>query len=393
MKVEQVYNIVNSAVGEVTGNTELVANDLSNIVAVGDTVFNSANVDNYVKKLVNKVGRTIFVDRPYSGNVPSLLMDSWEYGSVLEKIRAELPTATENKSWELENGTDYTDNKFYQPDVSAKFYNSKTTFEVPMSFTERQLKESFHSATEMNAFLSMLYNMVDKAITLDIDSLIMRTIDSMIVDTYVSGGVKSVNLLKAYNTRYGTSLTKAKCLEDKDFIRYATYMIGKYKDRISTMSELFNIGGKKTFTSEADTHIIMLSDFRRASDVFLQSDTFHNELVSLPTGLDTVPFWQGSGKSYDFTDTGKIIAKTATNKDADNTVDGVLAVMFDKNALGVCNTDRRVTTNYVPQAEFYTNYYKADCSYFTDANENFILFYVADEQTATAGAKKATTIK
>ncbi len=392
MQVKQVFEIVNTAVSETTGKTDLVAEDLTNLVDVGNEVFNADAVDNYVKKLVNKVGKTIFVDRPYSGNVPSLLMDSWEYGSILEKVRAVLPTAVENPDWKLTNGTDYTDGVFHAPDVSAKFFNSKVTFEVPMSFTERQLKESFRSASDMNAFLSMLYNTVDRAITVKIDALIMRTICTMIADTLHSdlystsakklvlgnSGVKAVNLLKLYNEKYGETLTAASCMENPAFIRYASYVINMYRDRVTSLSTLFNMEGVETFTPVADLHIVMLSDFARASDVFLQSDVYHNELVKFPT-LDTIPYWQGTGTDYAFSSTSKISVKTKTAGTV--TASGILAVMFDKNAMGVCNTDRRVTTSYVASADFYTNYYKADMSFFTDSNENCIVFFVADAES------------
>lgn len=389
MKVEQVYNIVNTAITETTGKSDLVQEDLSNLVDVGNEVFNANAVDNYVKRLVNKVGKTIFVDRPYSGNVPSLLMDSWEYGSVLEKIRAVLPAATENPDWSLTDGQDYSDGVFHAPQITAKFFNSKITFEVPMSFTERQLKESFRSASDMNAFLSMLYNTVDKSITVKIDALIMRTINSMIADTLYSDlasdgalnlgdtGVKAVNLLKLYNEKYTEKLTAANCMENPAFIRFASYIISKYRDRVTSLSTLFNIGGVETFTPVSDLHIVMLSDFVRASDVFLQSDVYHNELVKFPT-VDTIPYWQGTGTDYAFNSVSKIHVKTQT---AEVDASGILAVMFDKNAMGVCNTDRRVTTSYVASADFYTNYYKADMSFFTDCNENCIVFFVGEADT------------
>ena len=145
MEVKQIYNLVNSITTEVLGSA-IVKEDLSNVVDVGNSIFNASKVDNYVKSLVNHIGRVIFVDRVYNGSVPSVLMDSWEFGSVLEKISCDLPTATENESWDLVDGQTYNPNVFYKPSVSVKFYNSKTTFEIPLSFTEMQVKESFSNA-------------------------------------------------------------------------------------------------------------------------------------------------------------------------------------------------------------------------------------------------------
>ena len=388
MEVKQIFNLVNGITGEITGKTDLVKEDLSNIVDVGKELFTASDVDNYVKSLVNRIGKTIFVNRKYSGKVPSVVMDSWEFGSVLQKINADLPQATENESWELVDGTSYDPNIFYKPTVSAKFFNSKVTFEIPLSFTEKQVKESFNSASELNAFISMLYNAVEKSMTVKIDSLVMRTINNMIANTFDGDatGVRAVNLLKAYNTAMGLSganvLKSDKAITDKDFLRFASMQIALYADRLGTMSTLFNAGGKEKFTPKDMLHIVLLSDFAEGAKIYLESDTFNKELVKLPIA-ETVPYWQGSGKSYSFADVSKInvqIAKGSTKKDV--TLSGILGVMFDRDALGVCNLDRRVTTNYNPKAEFFSNWYKFDAGYFNDLNENFVLFYVADEPGA-----------
>ena len=384
MEVKQIYQIMNTVTNEVLGGSAVVAEDLSNIVDIGTTIFNANAVDNYVKSLVNHIGRVIFVNRPYSGNVPSVLMDGWEYGSVLEKITAELPNATENESWELTDGTSYDPNVFYKPTVSAKFFNKRVTFEIPMSFTERQVKESFSNAEQLNGFLSMLYNAVDKSMTVKIDALVMRTINNMIGETLkadfaegnysVGSGVKAVNLLHLYNERYTAQLTAANAITDPDFIRFASYEMGVYMSRMSKISNLFNIGGKDRFTPSDMLHVVMLADFKKAANVFLQSDVFHDSFTELPNA-DVVPYWQGSGTGYSFNDISSINITTASGNVIN--ASGILGVMFDHDALGVTNLDRRVTTNYNPKAEFYNNWYKFDAGYFNDTNENFVVFFVA----------------
>ncbi len=384
MQVKQIYQIMNTVTSEILGGSAVVAEDLSNIVDIGTAIFNANAVDNYVKSLVNHIGRVIFVNRPYSGSVPSVLMDGWEYGSVLEKINAELPAATENESWELTDGTSYDPNVFYKPVVAAKFFNKRVTFEIPMSFTERQVKESFSDAEQLNGFLSMLYNAVDKSMTVKVDALVMRTINNMIGETlkadfadgsYSGGsGVKAVNLLYLYNQRYGTSLAAANAITDPDFIRFASYEMGVYMSRMSKISNLFNIGGKDRFTPSDMLHVVMLADFKKAANVFLQSDVFHDSFTELPNA-DVVPYWQGSGTGYSFTDISTINITTASGNAIN--ASGILGVMFDHDALGVTNLDRRVTTNYNPKAEFYNNWYKFDAGYFNDTNENFVVFFVA----------------
>ena len=391
MEVKQIYAIVNSVSSEVLGKTDIVKDDLTGIVDLGTEIFNQGAVDNYVKSLVNHIGKVVFVNRPYSGKVPSVLMDAWEFGSVMEKISADIPAAEENDTWNLTDGAEYKQDVFHKPVVTAKFFNSKVTFEVPVSITERQVKESFSSAEQLNGFLSMIYNAVDKSMTIKTDALIMRTINNMVGETlkadaakftptgkalnYGSAStVRCVNLLFLYNQANKTTLTAAEAILNPDFIRYASYQMGLYADRLQSISSLFNVGGKDRFTPKDALHVVLLSDFAKADQTFLYSDTRHVDQVLLPNA-ETVASWQGSGQDYGFAHTSAINIKTASG--ADVNISGVLGVMFDRDALGVCNTDKRVTTNYNAKAEFFNNWYKFDASYFNDTNENFVVFFVA----------------
>ena len=384
MEIKQVYEIVNTATQEAIGESAVVNEDLSNIVDVGTAIFNASAFDAYVKSLVNHIGKVIFVNRPYRGSAPSVLMDAWEYGSVVEKISSEMPEAVENESWELTDGASYDPNVFHAPKAEAKFFNKMTTFEIDRSITERQVRQSFSSATQLNAFVSMLFNEVEKSLTVKNDSLIMRTINNMIVETMYAqynggaitgaGGPKAVNLLARFNTQYDKSYDAATALLDPAFIRYVAYTMALYVDRLTRMSTLFNIGGKQRFTPKDLQHIVMLSEFRAAADVFLQSGTFHDEYTKL-VNAETVPFWQGSGTDYAFSSTGKIDAITVAGHS--QTVTGVLGCIWDRDALGVMNFNSRVTTQYNAKAEFTNYFYKRDARYFNDMNENFIVFFMA----------------
>ena len=387
MEVKQIYTLMNSVSNEVLGKTDLVKEDLTGVIDLGKEVFNQNAVDNYVKSLVNHIGKVIFVNRPYAGKVPSVLMDSWEFGSVLEKISADIPQATENETWALTDGKDYSQDVFHKPVVTAKFFNSKVTFEVPVSITEKQVKESFSNAEQLNGFLSMIYSAVDKSMTIKADALIMRTINNMVAETFKADATafanadyskastnRCVNLLKLYNDKFGTKLTAQTAILNPDFIRFASYTIGMYADRLGSISTLFNVGGKARFTGSDMLHLVLLTDFAKGADTYLYSDTKNYQFVTLGKH-ETVPCWQASGQSYSFNDVSTIEVKTASGTDIK--VTGVIGVMFDRDALGVSNLDRRVTSNYNAKAEFFNNYFKFDAGYFNDTNENFVVFYMA----------------
>ena len=388
MNVKQISTIMNDVTGTILGKNNIVNEDLSNIVDVGKEILDTGSVDNYVRTLVDRIGKVVFVNKAYKGSAPSVMMDGWEYGSILEKISCELPAAEENESWNLQDGHEYKQDIFHAPKVSAKFFNKKVTFEVDMSFTEMQVKESLGSAEELNGFMSMLVNAIDKSMTIKMDSLIMRTINNMIAETVSNSltadtqngysevtSTKAVNLLKLFNDKFGQTLTAEKAITSPEFIRFASLTMSLYRDRMSKISTLFNVGKKERFTAPDALHTILLSDFESAANVYLQSGTFHNELTAMPSA-ETVPYWQGSGTAYDFSSVSSIDVKVAGQTTAIK-LSGILGVMFDRDALGVTNISRPVTTNYNAKAEFFNNFFKFDAGYFNDLNENFVVFFVA----------------
>ena len=390
MKVEQVYSILNTITNEMLGDSIIVNEDLSNVVEIGKAFSNLENgLDNYVRKLQDHIGRVVYVDRVYSGRAPKLIRDAWEYGSILEKIRCKMPEATEMEDFELENGVSYDPNVFTAPEVTASFWDKRVVFEIPISITEKQVKSSFSSATQLNAFYSMIRTAIENSLTVKMDGLIMRTINAAIAETfhsdfpsdtgYSSGsGVRAINLLYKYNNEVlaagATPLTVDTAMYSPEFIRFCAYQIGLYADRLSVLSTLFNIEGTEKFTPRDRMHIVMLSEFKRKADVYLQSDTFHDEFTKLPDA-EPVTFWQGSGTAYDFDDTSAINIKTPNGNTV--SVKGVLCTMFDSDAMGVANLDRRVTTNYNPKAEFFNEWHKYFAGHWLDLSENIICFYVA----------------
>lgn len=373
MRVEQVATIVNTLSQGVLGETApTVAVDLSNVVDVGRAILDATSVDNFVKKLVDHIGRMVFVNRPYSGRAPSVLMDGWEYGAILEKVDAGIPEAEENPTWKLENGQRYDQDIFDGPkDVVVKFYNDKVTFQVHMSFAEEQVKSAFSNGTQLNAFFSMIYTKIDTSMTIKVDALVMSTINNFIANVYNNG-----KPAQKINLGAGFTGTVKELLKKPEFIRNAAYEVKLASDHLTNVSKAFNIGGRVRHTSKDLQKIILLDAFGASADIYLQSDTFHNELTKLPSA-DRVSFWQSSGQSFDLDDTSTInvIPANEAGNGAATKVTGILGIIFDRDALGVNNYNRRVTNHYNAVGEFINFWYKMDAQYFNDFNENFVLMY------------------
>lgn len=386
MKVEQIYSIINDVTKEQLGETAVVNEDLSNLVDLGQQFEDAVGMDNFVRSLIDHVGRVVFVDRVYGGRAPSVLVDGWEYGSILEKISVSLPEAQENEMWNLQDGESYDPYVFKKPNVTAKFYNDRITFDIQLSLTTKQVKSAFDNVNQMNAFMSMLYTSVQNSATVKTDALIMRAINNMIGETlyaeFPSGtytgvsGIRAVNLLKLYNDTVSENdaLTASEFISNPEGIRFAVKTFKNYIDRIKVMSTLFNIGGQERFTPDDRLHLVMLSEFANSADVYLQSDTFNDQYTALPNAERTV-YWQGSGLDFDFDATSNIKIQTSGGHTID--ASGILAVMFDRDALGVANVERFVTSAYNAKADFTNTFYHFTQGLWNDGNENFVVFYVA----------------
>lgn len=378
MQITQIADIVNQTTAEITGQEAISGIDLNQVVENGAEVLdNDKLIDNYVKTLIDHIGKVVFVNRPYSGSTPSVMMESWEYGAILEKITYEgLPEAEDNDSWDLEDGKSYDPNIFYKPQVSAKFYSERRTFDIPMSFAQRQVKSAFSSASQLQAFFAMIETAISNGMTVKMDSLVRLTLANAIATVYsnrLTNPVQYYGLVTRYVAATGDSTVNASnALVKPEFTRWASMEMKKVIKRMRNLSTLFNKGSKHRFTGTDRLHLILHSDFSAAAEAYLYSDTYHDEFVKLPQA-EEVSYWQGTGTTFDWADTSKIIV---TPRDTENvvTVENIVGIAWDRDALGVSNLDRRVTTNWNPKAEFTNNWYKFDAGYFNDFNENIVVF-------------------
>lgn len=387
MEIKQDYQFLNAAMPEEMGESGLVNEDMSNIAAVGQKLADLKMVNQFFTNYLDVIGRVKISDRSYTAKLKSLLREGWEMrGSILQKLHFSLPEASKNEAWDLHDGDVIEMAQYYKPTATATYFNQTETFEIDYSVNEKLILESFRTPEDMSAFIYGVSNAVQNALEKNIEILERRAVNNLIGETlaaeYVGNtgysaksGVRAINLLYEYNDLTGQSLAKDKCLLDPDFIRYATYRIGLTADRMEEFSKVFNIDGVERHTPKEQLNAIMLSEFRRAAEVYLYNangqlkDDFLRLLDS-----ETLAFWQGSGTSFDFADTSALDITTTTG--ATVTVDGILGVIFDREAIMVCNEDRRTDSFQVPKAEF-TNYFtKYHAQLYNALDENAVVFFV-----------------
>lgn len=392
MEYKQVAGFVNAALGEFDGTTAVLNEDLSNVIETGNEVFSGkVGVDNFVRAIVDKIGKTIYASdehRTYRGAFPDVMKTGAQYGSITEKIRLDYPEAEDSQVYDLQPGDVPEDFQFNPPTAHEKFYNDGSTWKIKVSIMKKQLRSAFTTADRLAAFVSYVFKTVETQITRQIEALTSKLYTCFIADTlyteYSGSGygaaskVKAVNLLYLYNQTVTTPITAAAAMVSKDFYKFACMTITMYKKWLAGFSRLYNIGGTLKFTPEANQRLVVLSDFAKGAAFYLESDTYHNDMVKLP-GYAEVPYWQGSGNNASaatFSTRSKVYCTTPDNHAVEQT--GILAILYDEESLGINLADRYADTAHSAAGQF-DNYFEfVEQRNFVDEDENFIVFFIAD---------------
>lgn len=378
--VKQIHNIVNDAVADALGkNASLTNLNSSDIVSLGKAISSFNAYEGFFKSLTNRIVRTIYFIRTYEGSSRNILRDEHEYGAFVQKVYYEMPTAVENPTWNIPN----SNNQYVQASpydvqttvaVSALIFGGKGTWSIEIVRPVEQIKTAFLSPSEMGAFIDGIYLAVENAFKLEEERLVALAVNTAMADALDGGN--SRNLLAEYNTAHpNNTLTVAQALESAEFLKYASKEINRTIKNMGKMSTVFNKSGYTTFTPKDRLVVEMLAEFASASDMYLQADTFHNELVKLPN-YEEIPFWQSSGTNFAFADCSAI---NVTNDAFDNPVSktGIICFLHDIENVAAYFGSRRTWEMFNPRSEVMIHGEKAEKGFAVDSHANAVVFYMA----------------
>ena len=399
MNYKQIGEVLNDVFADVLGQAEItVAEDLSNFVEVGKTITGSVDftdkVDNYVKSLIDRVGKVVFRENKVSVSHLPIYKDSWEYGSICEKIRVEAPeTQKIDYTFDLAHYTGEDVFKPVLPTASAKFFNNSTTFTLKITLPKRQLKSAFTSASEISRFISLIENSIKQKLAIDLLALEYRTEANLVVEKFKYGnGHSLVNLYAEWLRDDPQAITVASnfhsckdCITNPFFLRYANMRIGMYRDFIKKPSVLYADSNGAFYNTTADSQqtMLLITDFDKALDTYLYSMNRHNDFVKL-SGYSSVPYWMSGGESDSYDKRSTINAIPASDGDAPVSerkpilVNNIIGILHDERASAVMCEHKDTESINVPDARAINYWYFADANYVNDTEENVIVFYIAD---------------
>lgn len=393
MQPVQIYEIVNSMAEQALGVTDLTPTDTT-FISIGKQVLSSdINKDAMYKILVDRIGRTVIAVRKYIGANPEMAREPFEYGAILQKISFRLAKSQKSDTWTPQDEEQADPFDKTQLEFMQVFYDKWSAFEYPSTIYDTQLETAFTNAGAMAGFIDGIFTAMYNALELAYENIGNLARASLIGATIKDGDGTSckVNLIQLYKDETGKTVTVQQAFYDTEFLKFCAMKMSLTSDQMEKVSDTFNIIKWDRFTPKDKQVIEVQSNFAKAFDTYLQSDVYHNELTKLPN-YKSVPYWQGSGKTWNLEDVTsvevKVETKTANEVVTTSTVSQayVVAVIRDIDSCGTTVDKRRTKSIYNPRGE-YTNYWlKAELGMFRDNSENCVVFYLGEATASLSDA-------
>ena len=230
MTTEQIYGLVNTVNAEAFGHSALTVTDTSSLISLGNTVLSSStNTEAFLNTLAQRIGRTILCFREYRNKLGDMVLNDFEYGAILQKIKVMMPEAEADESYDLIDGNTVDHYVIAKPSVDQKLFVTRTPYQYHITIQRVHLKEAFLSAEAMGSFIGIIFGEVRNAVEIGLENLARVTLATAIAEYSTS---REVTLVTDYNAEYGASLTAADALTDESFLRYAIMRMNNALDMI-----------------------------------------------------------------------------------------------------------------------------------------------------------------
>lgn len=388
---KQIYNILNSINAQANAGAQLVETDAS-FISYGETIsqLTDEGKETWFNTLLDRIGQTVMDNRAYfAKTVTPLWKEPFQYGAIMQKIHAKMPSVTEDKAWS--DPANVQTNPFTPSvrEVEQRLYGKQAVWQIKDTIPDVQLQTAFTSAERMAAFLDNLTLTTQNALERSMENLANMTRSALMAKTILAGGAKKVALVTAYNTAmdfssgdegYITPLDQG-ALFNRDFLRFASLQIALGIDRVQHMTEIFAKEGYERFTDRDYLNFSVLGLFDDAVNSYLAADTYHEKLIELPAENKYIaPFWQATGSAFGFSDISKINVmlepadETAGTEKVAVEQSGIIAVINDSEAAGLTLDERRVRSIYNPELECTNYFHKARERWYVDDTQPAIVY-------------------
>lgn len=396
--VNQIYAVMNSLNEQANLSGAIEAVDTRSFISYGEQInsLSDANKETWFATLVDRIASTIIDNRAYVTNEANgLWREPFEYGAILQKLHSRMPEIEADPAFA--SPSDLSSTNPFAPtvrEIEQRLYNKISAFMISDTIPDVQLKTAFLDETKMAAFLDSLMMTTQNAFTRSVENLARACRSALIATALNEGGSHYVHLLTGFKSTLAADdprqeWTAASNIDaimvDRDFLRYASLQIALHIDRMKTMTDMYSAEGYERWTPREYMNVAIHNEFDRAVSSYLAADTYHEQLVELPSENKViVPFWQSTGSDYSFYTTGHVkmvlprTDGTAEQQAAGTTISAryIVGCIYDSEAAGITIDERRTRALYNPKDEFTNYWHKGRQMYYVDATHPHVVFQI-----------------
>lgn len=374
IEVNQIYDLCNQIFQQMTGRTDIEAVDSASLVAMGNEVSNLGKNDLWLNTLARRIGLTIDSYRVYRNRFSDLYRTQVEWGALVQKLTVEMPDAVADDMYKVGqmNGQALDHYIINNPKAKQKIFDKETPYSFFITMQEKMLTEAFLNAGAMFSFVNQVFGKVQNKIEVVLEDLARVALVNMMCNLSTKQEIKLVTL---YNSKTGSTLNPQTALFDPAFMRFAIGMMNNIASKLETMSVLFNTDGYDRFTPKSEQRFYVLADFITQLETVVQYAAFNPQYVNKSVDI-AVPYWQGVKEGDDINDIAvlsKVIGKVDSK--VDKTIENVVGVLFDREAIGTFRQEEKVLTTPVnARGAYYNTFWHEKQMWFNDMSENAVIF-------------------
>lgn len=374
IEVNQIYDLCNQIFQQMTGRTDIEAVDSASLVAMGNEVSNLGKNDLWLNTLARRIGLTIDSYRVYRNRFSDLYRTQVEWGALVQKLTVEMPDAVADDMYKVGqmNGQALDHYIINNPKAKQKIFDKETPYSFFITMQEKMLTEAFLNAGAMSSFVNQVFGKVQNKIEVVLEDLARVALVNMMSNLSTKQEIKLVTL---YNSKTGSTLNPQTALFDPAFMRFAIGMMNNIASKLETMSVLFNTDGYDRFTPKSEQRFYVLADFITQLETVVQYAAFNPQYVNKSVDI-AVPYWQGVKEGDDINDIAvlsKVIGKVDSK--VDKTIENVVGVLFDREAIGTFRQEEKVLTTPVnARGAYYNTFWHEKQMWFNDMSENAVIF-------------------
>lgn len=297
MRVEDVYQILNSLHSQATNKTSIAPTNTGEFVSMATTTL-AVGTDVVYDILMQTISKTIFASRPYNAKFKGLLADNVRWGGVIRKVSMADKDVSADRAFHnivdgqavdhyIVNKANIVEMRFYGSDV---YQDSYTIF-------RDQLVNAFSSVEQLGSFIAMITQEMSNKWEQYLEELSRGALANFIgAKNAMNNGV--IHLLTEYNTKTGQTLTAADVYKKenvKPFFEWVKARINTLSRQMTERSGKFQVQLTGKYISRHTPYdkqkIYLSSEVLDIIDATVLTEAYHNSGLKY-ADVEGVTYWQ-----------------------------------------------------------------------------------------------------